>query len=382
MESEKTRRIKMKKIITLFLCFIITGVIFSAEKTQNYNAVVDAKFKGKEGSLVNKVKMYKSITSAIKGVPEKNAAYYTIFIKDGRYYEKPSVDKPFVAFLGESNYKTILTFDAAQGTKKDDGKEWGNMCATLNISAPSFKAENMTIENGFDYLANFAKKSSGDPSYLNSSQALAIRTLEGSNNAIFKNLRITGFQDTIFADSGTQYYKNCYVSGNVDFIYGGGQAAFVDCDIAVRYRNENPVGVVTAPCTQSSKEFGLVFFNCKIRRETPNIPKESVELGRPWHPTTTFPDGARAADPNATGMTVYINCFMDDMVSTKGWDPMSGKDKDGKTIWFTPDKDARFYEYKSTGPGAIKSESRKVLSEDDAKKFTVANVLGGWDPEK
>ncbi len=105
----------------------------------------------------------------------------------------------------------------------------------------------------------------------------------------------------------------------------------------------------------------------------------SVMLGRPWHPTTNLPDGTRAAEPNAVGSVVFKNCWMDSHIAAKGWDAMSGKDKDGKTILFYP-QDSRLYEYGSTGPGAIKSETRRQLSDSDANKFSILNVLGGWNP--
>ena len=60
---------------------------------------------------------------------------------------------------------------------------------------------------------------------------------------------------------------------------------------------------------------------------------------------------------------------------------MAGKDKDGKPLWFYP-QDSRFFEYGTTGPGAVKSESRRVLSASEAQKYTIANVLGSWDPSK
>jgi pectinesterase len=66
-------------------------------------------------------------------------------------------------------------------------------------------------------------------------------------------------------------------------------------------------------------------------------------------------------------------------ISSKGWDAMAGKDKDGKQIWFQP-QDARFYECGSTGPGALKSDTRRVLSDSEAQNYTMAKVLNGWEP--
>jgi pectinesterase len=352
-----------------------------------YHTLVDVHYQGIEGALNNTVKTYRTLCRALEDsledAPEFQNKPYIIFIRNGRYYEKPVINKPYIMLLGEDKERTILTYDMAQGSKRADGSPWNNLCATLNINAPCFSAENLTIENSFDHPANFLK-TPDDPTRINDAQALAVRTGKGSDRAFFKNCRLLGFQDTLFADSGTQYYLDCYLAGHVDFIYGGGQAVFDHCTIVTRHRRYvtpgEPIGYIAAPCTQKTKEYGLIFFNCRLLRETPDIPDHSTHLGRPWHPTIDWPDGARAADPDAIGNAVYINCFMDDHISPKGWDKMRGRDKAGNPIWFHPDTDARFYEYGSTGPGAIQSPSRKVLTGTEIKKYTIEKILNGWNP--
>ena len=99
---------------------------------------------------------------------------------------------------------------------------------------------------------------------------------------------------------------------------------------------------------------------------------DSVALGRPWHP---------GGDPNAVASVAFINCFMEGHISDRGWEAMSSRDKEGQTVWFSP-QDSRFVEFGSAGPGARRSESRPVLSESEAPRYTIANVLDGWDPGK
>ena len=97
----------------------------------------------------------------------------------------------------------------------------------------------------------------------------------------------------------------------------------------------------------------------------------SVALGRPWHPSAT---------PSAMGSAVFIDCWMDDHIGEKGWDRMSSVDSTTKVrYWFEP-ANARFFEYRSTGPGAIASPTRRVLSDGDARTYTVDRVLDGWTP--
>ena len=96
----------------------------------------------------------------------------------------------------------------------------------------------------------------------------------------------------------------------------------------------------------------------------------SVTLGRPWHPF---------ADTAINSAVAFIDCWMDDHIGARGWDRMSSVDSTGTRIWFEPGG-ARFFEHGTKGPGAVASPARRVLSDADAKRYTPANVLGGWVP--
>ncbi len=330
--------------------------------------------------VVSGVKTYGKVASALNDAPENGTKPYVIFIMNGRYYEKLTIAKSFIAFIGESRDKTILTYDAASDTKKLDGTTYGTSgSASVMVRASDFRAENLTIENGFDYPTNAAKATDDRTKFANA-QAVALKTDKGSDRAVFKNVMLAGYQDTLYADSGTQYFTQCTILGHVDFIFGAGRAVFDDCDIISRDRGSaTNNGYITAASTLTNNPYGFLFINCRLKKENPVMADGSVTLGSPWHPTTNLPDGTRAAEPNAVGSVVFKDCWMDSHIASKGWDAMSGKDKDGKTIWFYP-QDSRLYEYGSTGPGAIKSETRRQVSDSDANKFSILNVLGGRNP--
>ncbi|CAG8999901.1 MAG: Pectinesterase A [Candidatus Celerinatantimonas neptuna] len=157
---------------------------------------------------------------------------------------------------------------------------------------------------------------------------------------------------------------------------------FDSCDIVSKPRGKetSPLGYVTAPSTDIDTTHGLVFYYSYLTKES-SVDAKTYGLGRPWHPTRTFSDG-RYADPDAKGYTLYFHCYMDNHVYF--WGKMSGKDKNGNKIWFYPFKNARFAEYKSTGPGAkvTSSYKRPQLSNSEAGKITLKNILGGnWYKE-
>lgn len=340
----------------------------------NPHAIVDHHYTGDEGANVDGVKMFRQVTNALNDAPLHAVAPHLIFIKTGRYYEKLTIDKPFITLIGESRDRTILTFDDAADTKKPDGKTGNTFgSASLSILVNDARIENLTIENSFDFPAN-AAKAHDDPTRFKNTQAVALRINQASDRAILKNVALIGYHDTLLVNAGRSYFQHCYIAGHIDFIFGAGQAVFDDCDIVSRAQ-----GYITAASTLLSNAYGFLFVHCRLKKETPELADECVALGRPWHPTTSWADGTRSANPNAVGCVVFKNCWMDSHIIAAGWDRMHGWDKDGKEIWFYP-QDARFFEYGSTGPGARQHPARRVLSESEARQYTSENVLGGWNP--
>ena len=84
-------------------------------------------------------------------------------------------------------------------------------------------------------------------------------------------------------------------------------------------------------------------------------------------------------NPAVNSAAAFIDCWLDDHIGAKGWDRMSSVDSVGTRTWYEP-VDARFYEYGTTGPGAVASASRRVMSAEEAKRYTPALVLSGWVP--
>ena len=343
------------------------------EVAVEWAAVVDARHAGTDGALVDGTRTFRTLGAALAAAPN-DSTRYTVFLRNGRYREKLTVDRPNVSLIGESRDGTVLTYDAIADTPSPEGGTYGTRGSfTLRILASGFRARSLTIENAFDYMANHAKERD-DPTRFANPQGVALMTDGGSDEAVFIDVRIVGHQDSLFTNAGRHYFTDCVVLGSVDFIFGAGTAVFENCEIVSRDRGSRTNnGYVTAPSTPLSAPYGLVFVRSRLTKETPAMAAGSVTLGRPWHP---------AALPGVNSAAVFIECWMDDHIGSRGWERMSAVDSGtGTRIWYEPG-DSRFFEYRSTGPGAVQSPARRTLTPAEARYYTVERVLGGWKPER
>jgi pectinesterase len=336
-------------------------------------AQVDAAFAGADGTRVDGIPTYHTLGAALSAVPSDATTPVVIRLRNGRYREKLSVDKPSISLVGESRDGTVITYDAASDTRDPNGAPYGTRGSfTLRVTAPDFHAEHLTIENAFDYAGN-ARKPESDPTKFRNTQGVALATTGASDRAVFDDVRLLGHQDTFFGNAGRHYFRRCVIAGHVDFIFGAGTVVFDDCDIVSLDRGSpTDNGYITAPSTDATTPYGMVFYKSRLKKESPSMAPRSVALGRPWHPSAT---------PAAVSSAIYLECWMDDHISPKGWDHMSSVDSATKVrYWFEPGS-ARFLEYRSTGPGAVESPTRRVMSEGDARTYARTRVLGGWRPE-
>ncbi|UKM66481.1 pectinesterase family protein [Flavobacteriaceae bacterium GSB9] len=284
---------------------------------------------------------FKTVQEAIDAVPDFRKTETKIFIKNGIYKEKlvlPS-SKINVTFVGEDKNKTILTNDDYAKKQNAFGEEMGTTgSSSFFVFGNNFKAKNITFENSAGPIG----------------QAVAVRV--DGDKVIFENCRFLGFQDTLYlhGNNSRQYYKDCYIEGTVDFIFGWSTGYFENCEI---YCKSN--GYVTAASTDKNTKYGFVFKGCKI---TGNANEATFYLGRPWR------DYAQ---------TVFIDCYMDKHIKPEGWHNW-GKSHAEKTTFYG--------EYNSSGPGASNKRVKwsKKISEKDLEHYSKKNVLGGtdnWIPE-
>ena len=357
-----------------------------------YAAIVDANYTGSDLGLgaqhdsdpgmgahrlnagVSGVAIYRTLGEALAALPPNGGPRATILIRKGRYHEKLTIDRPRVTLRGESADGTIITFDAAAETPAPGGSTYGTRGSyTLRVNAPDFRAESLTVENAWDYAGNAAKSNDDPTKFRTGTQGVALMLDLGSDRASFENVRVLGNQDTLFPNAGRSFFHHCTIAGNVDFIFGAGRAVFEDCDIISRDRGSaTNNGYITAASTDSAHAFGFLFIRSRLKKEKPSMAAGSVALGRPWHPF---------ADPKAVASVAFIDCWMDDHIGAKGWEHMSSIDSTGTRIWYEPEG-ARFFEYRSSGPGAVASPTRRTLTAAQAARYTIAEALGDWSPPR
>lgn len=364
--------------VNLIIAIIFSLIFISSCATQpyaGYDAVVNA-------SIKTSARNFTSIQAALDAAPAVTKKPYRIFITPGDYYEKLIIAKPNIRLVGENKNSTRIFYNAYAGQQSTDagatkGQIWGTSgSATLIIRAANIQLQQLTIENTFDFLANDAL-ANDDPQRIANTQAVALHLDNGSDQFLARDVRLLGYQDTLFVNAGRSWFDKSLIAGNVDFIFGKGNALFTNSEIKTRGRGKpsEPHAYLVAPSTQISSEYGLTFIDCILTRSK-SVPDNSVPLGRPWHPTTQFADG-RYADPGAIGKAVFINSWMDAHITRDGWYAMGGTAKDGTKIQFQP-QDARFFEFNSKGPGAIISSKRQQLHKSEVDNYTREKIFGDW----
>lgn len=279
-----------------------------------------------------------TVQDAIDAVPDfRKNNRTTILIRKGNYKEKVIVpeSKINVSLIGEEG--AVITYDDYASKKNVFGEEKSTSgSSTCYIYAPDFYAENITFEN-----------SSGPVGQ-------AVACFVSGDRAYFKNCRFLGCQDTLYTygKNSRQYYEDCYIEGTVDFIFGWSTAVFNNCQIHSKSK-----GYVTAPATDKGKEYGYVFYDCKL---TADDDVNGVYLSRPWRPYA---------------QAVFINCELGKHIAPEGWNNWSKKDAE-KTV--------NYAEYGSKGTGANPQARAKFSRQlKNLKGYNMTEVLqgtDGWNP--
>jgi pectinesterase len=309
-------------------------------------------------------KAFATVQAAVDSVPSGSTQRTVIRIQPGTYREaiRVPVNKPRVSLvgLGSRPEDVLLVFNNASGTPKPDGSgNYGTSgSASVRIDGPDFVARNLTISNDFDEAANMGMKDR---------QAVALHIT--ADRSVLSQVRLLGNQDTLLVNSpgagvpARFHFDRCYVEGDVDFIFGRGTAVFSACEIKSLDRGSTTNnGYVTASSQDLSIKYGYLFDQCRL---VSDAARDSVHLGRPWHPS---------GDPKAVAQVLVRDSWLGAHISGSPWTDMSG------FSW----REARFHEYNNRGPGAQVTPDRPQLPGPEAGDYTVRNYLqgtDGWAPQ-
>jgi len=285
---------------------------------------------------------FKTIQEAVNAVRDLSQQWVTIHIRKGIYREKVVIPswKTMIRLVGENRDSTIIRWDDFSGKPNPGGKDaFGKdkfttyTSYTVLVAANDFSAENLTIENTAGRVG----------------QAVALH-VEG-DRCVISNCKLSGNQDTLYTgtEESHQYYRDCFIEGTTDFIFGEATVVFSHCVFRSLINS-----YLTAASTTPRQAFGFVFLDCRLEADD-SVRK--VFLGRPWRPYAK---------------TVFIRTEMGPQIAPAGWDN-----------WRNPEneKTAYYAEYESRGPGAA-SDRRAAwshqLSAKEAQQYTIENILGQW----
>lgn len=299
-------------------------------------------------------------TTVQEAVNSITAGSETIFIKNGIYKERVEITCDNITLIGESAEHTIITFDYYALMPMADGNKRGTFRSyTFFVHADNFSAYNITFENS----AGFGKQVG---------QAIAVYA-EG-DRITFKNCRILGHQDTLFTGPlplhekekggftgptefapripGRQLYEDCYICGEVDFIFGSATAYFKNCELYALNRGESINSYYTAPSTYEDQTFGYVFEHCHF---TGNCPDRTVMLSRPWR---------------IHAKVVLLYCSLDKQITETGFHDWN-KPESHNTCYYA--------EYCCSGDGYVPEKRPGYvhqLTSEEAQLYTKEKVLG------
>ncbi len=278
-----------------------------------------------------------SLQGALDALPSGGSTSSTVTLAPGHYYEVVYFkNKSNLTIHGQSRSETVIL-----GTNNNNLNPSTKTRALVGADgAQNLVVENLTIENLTPQ---------------DGSQAEALR-LESCTHCSVRDADIQSLQDTLLW-SGTLYAKNCYIAGNVDFIWGTGAAYFDHCEIKTVGRN----GYVVQ-ARNGTSGYGYVFVDSKLTADAGITGSVLARIDVSVYPASHV---------------AYVNCAIGSHISRAGWLVTGG----------SPTSALRFWEYQSTdldgNPLDVSGRlagSTQISASQAATMRDPSAVLGGWQP--
>jgi pectinesterase len=316
----------MKNLILFSLLSLLSVSVSAASPYDNPDTIVVAR----DGTG-----QFRTVSEAIEVCRAFMDYHKVIFIKKGTYKEKLIIPQwlQHIELCGEDRDQTIITWDDHANINK-----MGTFRTyTLKVEGNAITLKNLTIENNAARLG----------------QAVALHT-EG-DMLTFIGCRFLGHQDTIYTGTAHTrlYFKDCYIEGTTDFIFGPSTAWFEHCDIFCKLNS-----YITAASTPRDAQYGYIFNHCQVRCAEG---VDKVYLGRPWRDY---------------GYTLFMNCDLPRQIRPEGWHHWQ-KERE---------QTARYMEYNNHGQGAAVNQRvawSRQLSRQEASRITpqeVFSIQSSWTP--
>ncbi|KAJ6384573.1 hypothetical protein OIU78_027807 [Salix suchowensis] len=283
---------------------------------------------------------FTTITEALNHVPIKRKKAFVLHIKEGVYQEYLEIRMDNLVVIGDGREKTRIT----------GNKNFVDGINTFRTSTVAVLGDNFVAKNiGFENNAGAIKH-----------QAVALRV--SADYAVFYNCSMDGHQDTLYTHAKRQFYRDCSISGTIDFVFGDASVVFQNCKFLVRKPLENQQCIVTAQGRKMRRQpSAIVIQNSTFTAHPDLFPERKIfksYLGRPW---------------KEYSRTIIMESFIDDLIQPDGWLPWLGT-FGLKTCWYT--------EFNNYGPGSskklrVKWNGIKTINRQHAMDFTPARFLKG-----
>ncbi|CAL1374023.1 unnamed protein product [Linum trigynum] len=290
---------------------------------------------------------YKTIEKALKAVPKKSKERFVIYVKKGVYKENVKVEKTMwnVVMVGDGMDATVVT----GGLNVVDGTPTFGT-ATFAVFGKGFMARDM----GFKNTAGPTKH-----------QAVAL--MSNADQSIFYRCSFDAYQDTLYAHANRQFYRECNITGTVDFIFGNSAAVIQNSNILPRVPMPGQINTITAQGkTDPNQNTGIAIQNCRIlpyKGDAKGVSAVKNYLGRPWKAYST---------------TAFVGSEIGGLIDPQGWLAWTGTTAP-PTIYYA--------EYGNFGAGAdtkkrVKWKGVKFMNKKEAERFSVKAFIQGdkWIP--
>ncbi|KAJ4848122.1 hypothetical protein Tsubulata_926172 [Turnera subulata] len=288
---------------------------------------------------------FKTISDAVSMIPKQSESRFVVYVKEGVYLENVNLDQDYwnVMIYGDGMNKTIVS-------------------ASLNYvdNVPTYSSGTFIAEGRGFIAKDMGFKNTAGPQ---KEQAVAFRS--SSDQSVFYRCSFDAYQDTLYTHSNRQFYRDCQITGTIDFIFGNAAVVFQNCTIRPRQPMKKQFNTITAQGkTDPNQNTGISIQRCQF---TPldNLTAPTY-LGRPWKDYAT---------------TVIMQSHIASFLDPEGWSPWDSNTDPPSTIFYG--------EYQNVGRGSRIDKRvgwpgvRPNMTYAEAAEFAVEPFIqgSGWLPQ-